>query len=94
VQPPGNQAIVTPGVQVGQQHGECLPDDPSAVHGETESAQAKPGPFQVQQFTAGQVDRDLLGVPLPPAGQALGFGGRFPPGRAEEFGDSWKGYPP
>jgi hypothetical protein len=93
-EPPGHEAPVAVGVQVGQQDGECLADDPAAVHGNAESAEGETGAFQVEQLAAGQVDGDLLGVALPAAGLALGFDRGAPAGGTEQLGDSWQAYPP
>jgi hypothetical protein len=94
VETPGHQAPVAVGVQVGQQDGEGLTDDPAAVHGDPEGAEGEPGAFQVEQLAAGQVDGDLLGVALPAAGLALGFDRGTPAGRTEQLGNSRKAYPP
>src|ERR1700733_2888677 len=87
-QPLGDQALLARGIQVGQQHGQRLADDPAPVHGNAESPQREPGTLQVEQFAAGQVDGDLLGVALPAAGQTLGFGDRAPARGPEQFRDS------
>jgi hypothetical protein len=93
-EPPRHEALLAPGIQVGQQHGQCLADDAAAIHSNAESPEAEPGPFQVEQLAAGQVNGDLLGVTLPAAGLALGFDGRTPADRAEQLGDSGQAYPP
>ena len=67
----GQQAVLAPRIQVGEQDGDGLPDDPAPVGGGTVTQQGEPGTFQVKQFLGGQVDGDLLGVLLPAAGTAL-----------------------
>ena len=94
VKPPGHQAPVALGIEVGQQDRQRLPDDPAPVDRDAEGAQREPGALQVEQFAAGQVDGDLLGVPLPAAGLALGFDGRPTARRAEKLGNSGQAYPP
>jgi hypothetical protein len=93
-EPPGHEAPVAPGVQVGQQDREGLADDPAAIHGDAEGAEGETGTFQVEQLAAGEVDGDLLGVALPATGLALGFDRRAPAGRAEQLRDSRQAYPP
>jgi hypothetical protein len=93
-EPPGHQAPVTLGIQIGQQDGECLADDPATVHGNAESAERETGALQVQQLAAGQVDGDLLSVQLSAAGLALSFDRGTPAGRTEQLGDPRQAYPP
>jgi hypothetical protein len=82
LEPPGHQALLALalalGVQVGQEYGQRLADDPPTIHGNAEGAERKPGTFQAEQLAAGQVDGDLLGVALPAAGLTPGFDGRTP----------------
>ena len=85
------------GVQVGEQDGDRLPDDPAPVGGGTVAQQGEPGSFQVKKFLGGQVDGDLLGVPFPSAGLALVAPGRVDGSRTgwtQEFSDPGKAYPP
>jgi hypothetical protein len=93
-EPPGDQAPVARCVQVGEQDGERLAHDPAAVHGDPESPEREPGTFEVEQLTAGEVDRDLLRVALPAAGLALGIDRGAPPGGTEQFGNPRQAYPP
>jgi hypothetical protein len=86
--------VVPLGVQVGQQDGECLADDPAAVHGDAECAEAETGAFQVEQLAAGQVDGDLLGVALPAACLTQGFDRGAPAGGTEQLRYSRQTYPP
>ena len=82
------------GVQVGEQHGDRLPDDPAPVGGGTVAQQREPGAFQVKEFLGGQVDGDLLRVLLPSAGPALIAAVRTRGSGAQEFSDPRKAYPP
>jgi hypothetical protein len=91
---PGHEAPVTLGIQVGQQDGEGLADDPAAVHGDAESPERETGALQVEELAAGQVHGDLLSVALPAAGLTVGFDRGAPPGRTEQLGDSRQAYPP
>jgi hypothetical protein len=93
-QPPGDEAPVALGVQVGQQDGECLADDAAAVDGDAERAEGETGALQFEQLTARQVDGDLLGVALPAAGLALGFERGAPADGTEQLGDAGEAYPP
>ena len=52
-------------VEVGEQDGDRLADQPPAVDDEAEPAQRQAGVLQVEQFGGGQVDGDLLVVPFP-----------------------------
>jgi hypothetical protein len=93
-EPPCHQALVTLSVEVGKQYRERFPDDPAPVDRDADGPQREPGALQVEQFTAGQVDGDLLRMALPAAGLALGFDGWATARRAEKLGDSWQAYPP
>src|SRR6202012_1714962 len=66
--PLGQHAGVAPGVQVGQQDGDGLADQPSPVGGDPVPAQGQPGVLQLEQFIGGQVDGDLVGMLFPAAG--------------------------
>ena len=72
-QPPGQQARLARRVQVGEQHGQGLPDQPATVHGNAVRAQGQPGALQIEQLGRRQVHGDLLGVGLPAAGLAPAF---------------------
>ena len=85
---------LTASVEVGEQHGDRLPDDPAPVGGSAVAQQREPGAFQVKKFLGGQVDGDLLGVLLPSAGQALVAPVRTRGGGTQEFSDPRKAYPP
>jgi hypothetical protein len=93
-EPAGHQAPVALGIEVGKQDRERLPDDPAPVNGDAQGTQREPGTFQVEQFTAGKVHRDLLRVALPPARLALGVDGRAAARRAEKLGNPREAYPP
>lgn len=65
--PPRHEAVLSPCVEVGQQDGDRLADQPAAVDDEPEPAERQPRVFEVKQFGGGQVDGNLL-VVLFPAG--------------------------
>jgi len=48
VDAPRHQAVFPAGVKVGEQDGDRLADQPSAVHNETEAAKSQPRMFQVE----------------------------------------------
>ena len=61
-----------PRLQVGQDHGDRLADDPAAVDGQAVlAAQHQPRVLQVHQLLGRDVDGDLLVVPLAAAGPAV-----------------------
>jgi hypothetical protein len=88
------QAVFASRVEVGEQHGYRLPDDPATVCGGTVAQQGKPGVLEVKQFLGRQVDGDLLGVLLPAAGQALVAAIWTGSSRSQEFRDPGQAYPP
>src|SRR5260370_9315417 len=51
-QPPRDQAPLAFGVEVGEQHGQCLANNPATVRRDPVGPQGQPGPFQVQQLAA------------------------------------------
>ena len=89
-----DDAVLAFGIEIGQQDGQRLADDPAAVGGNAVAAEGEPGSFEVQQLTAGQIDGDLLGVLLPAAGLAPGVGCGAAPGGAEQLVHARQGYPP
>ena len=90
----GQQALLATGVEIGEQHGYRLPDDPAAVGGGAVTQQGEPGALEVKQFLGGQVDGDLLGVLLPAAGPALIAIVRTGSGGSQELRDPGQAYPP
>jgi len=90
----GQQAVLASRIEVGEQDGNGLPDDPAAVGGGAVAQQGKPGAFQVKQFLGGQIDGDLLGVLLAAAGPALIAIVRTGSGGPQELRDPGQAYPP
>jgi hypothetical protein len=64
----GREAVFPARVEVGEQDGDGLPDQPAAVDDEPEPAQRQAGMFQIEQFGGGKVNGDLL-IVLFPAGR-------------------------
>jgi hypothetical protein len=60
-----HEAVLPARVEVGEQDGDGLADQPAAVGGEAEPAQRQAGMFQIEQFGGGKVNSDLLIVPFP-----------------------------
>jgi hypothetical protein len=69
-----HEAVLAARVQVREEDGDRLPDEPSPVEDEPEAAQPQARVLQVEQLGGGQVDGDLLIVSFP-AGR-LAFIGR------------------
>src|SRR6266704_3100966 len=76
---PGQQAVLAAGVQVGQQHGDGLADEPAPVDDHAEPAQRQARVLKVEQFGGGQVDGDLVVV-------------LFPAGRRAFTSRGWRGF--
>jgi hypothetical protein len=79
-QPPDEDRVLAVHLEVGQQDGDRLPDDPAAVGGHPVlPAQRQPGGLQGEQLVGGAVDGDLLLVPrarlLAGGADLLGRGG-------------------
>jgi hypothetical protein len=88
-----DQAVRAPCVEVGEQDGDRLPHEPSPVGDEAEAAQLEPGVLQVEQLGGGQVDGNLLIVPLP-AGYLTFIGASWQgSGGAQQLRDSGNTYP-
>jgi hypothetical protein len=66
--PPGQQAVLAAGVEVGQEHGDGLADEPAPVDDHAEPAQGQARVLKVEQLGGGQVDGYLV-VVLFPAGR-------------------------
>jgi hypothetical protein len=81
-------------VEVSEQDGDRLADNPAPVGGDAVAQQCEPGAFQVKEFLGGQVDGDLLGVLFPAAGRALIASVRADSGGAKELSYPRKAYPP
>ncbi|MFY9648509.1 hypothetical protein [Trebonia sp.] len=64
----GHEALFPARVEVGEQDGDGLADQPTAVGDEAEPAQRQAGMFQIEQFSGGKVNGDLL-IVLFPAGR-------------------------
>src|SRR4051795_7383930 len=65
-QPADEHGVLAVHLEVGQQDGDRLADDPAAVGGDAVlPAQGQPGTLQRQQFLGRAVDGDLLLVPGP-----------------------------
>src|SRR5580693_3438472 len=75
-QPPGQQARLTLGIEIGEQYGDGLADQPATIHSNPIRAQREPGSFQGEQLSRGQVHGDLLRVRFPAAGLAARSRGR------------------
>jgi hypothetical protein len=56
----GREAVFPARVEVGEQNGDGLADQPTAVDDEPEPAQRQAGVFQFKQFGGGKVNGDLL----------------------------------
>ena len=56
----GREAVCPARVEVGEQDGDGLADQPAAVDDEAEPAQRQAGVFQIEQFGGGKVNGDLL----------------------------------
>jgi hypothetical protein len=56
----GREAVFPARVEVGEQDGDGLPDQPAAVDDEPEPAQRQAGMFQLKQFGGGKVNGDLM----------------------------------
>jgi hypothetical protein len=69
------QAVLASRVQVREEDGDRLPDEPTAIEDEPEAAQAEASVLQVEQLGGGQVDGDLLVVPFPAGRLAFIRGG-------------------
>jgi hypothetical protein len=67
----GQEAVPATRVEIGEQHGNGLPDNPAAVGGGAVTQQGEPGAFEVKQFLSGQVHGDLLSVLLTTTGPAM-----------------------
>jgi hypothetical protein len=75
----GHEAVFPARVEVGEQDGDGLTDQPAAVNDEAEPAQRQASVFQVEQFSGGEVNGDLLIVLFP--------AGRLPFIRVDRIGD-------
>ena len=62
---PCDQAILPARVKIGQEDGDRLADEPTAVDHEPEPAEGQPRVFEIEQFGGGQVYGNLLVVPFP-----------------------------
>src|SRR5215469_2291860 len=82
LQPLGHDAVLAGCLQVGEQHGQRLADNPAAVDRDPVAAQDQLGPFQLDELGAGEVDGDLLWMAFPAACLAFGFWCRAARGRA------------
>ena len=70
-EPAGEQAVLAPGVEVGQEDGDGLAHQSAAIDDDAEPAQRQPGVLKVEQFTGGQVDGDLVVMPFPASCRAF-----------------------
>jgi hypothetical protein len=68
---PRHQAVFPASVEIGEQDGDRLPDQPATVHNETEAAKSQPRMFEVKQLRGGQVHSNLLVVPFPAGRRAF-----------------------
>ena len=66
--PAGEQAVLAPGVQVGEEHGDGLADEPAPVYDDAKPSQRQTRVLKVKQLTGGQVNGYLV-VVLFPAGR-------------------------
>src|SRR5216683_1170982 len=94
VQAARQQAGVALRLQVGEQHGDRLPDQAAPVHGDPVPAQGQPRALEFEQLVGGQVDSDLLSVPLTPAGLTLAIDDGTGTGGTEQLRDSRQAHPP
>jgi hypothetical protein len=78
---PGQQAVLAAGVEVGQQDGDGLADEPAPVDDHPEPAQRQARVLQVKELGGREVDGDLVVVLFPARRRAftsprwLGYGG-------------------
>jgi hypothetical protein len=56
----GREAVFSARVEVAEQDGDGLADQPAAVDDEPEPAQRQAGVFQIKQFGGGKVNGDFL----------------------------------
>jgi hypothetical protein len=63
-----HEAVFPARVEVGEQDSDGLADQPATVGDEAEPAQRQAGMFQIEQFSGGKVNGDLL-IVLFPAGR-------------------------
>jgi hypothetical protein len=68
---PCQKAVLAAGVQVRQQHGNGLADEPPAVDDHPEAAQRKARVLKLEQFGSGQVDGYLVVVLFPASRRAF-----------------------
>jgi hypothetical protein len=88
-----HEAFFPARVEVGEQDGDGLADQPTAVGDETEPAQRQAGMFQIEQFGGGKVNGDLL-IVLFPAGRLPFIGGDWIGGDgAQQFCYPGNAYP-
>ena len=62
---PGQQAVLTAGVEVGQQDSDRLADEPAPVDDHPEPAHRQARVLQVKELGGGKVHRDLVVVLFP-----------------------------
>jgi len=51
--PAGEQAVLAAGVQVGEEHGDGLADEPAPVYDDAEPSQRQASVLKVKQLTGG-----------------------------------------
>jgi hypothetical protein len=62
---PGQQALLAAGVEIGQQDGDGLADEPAPVDDHPEPAQRQARVLQVKELGGGEVDGDLVVMLFP-----------------------------
>ena len=68
---PGDHAVLPARVEVGEQDGDRLADEPAAVDDEAETAEREPRVLKVEQLSGGKVNGDLVVVLFPACRQAF-----------------------